>query len=63
MKKFFIGTILSFDISIDVNCENHSEAIQEGLRKLGEYAVAIPELKLILNDGTVVTPKVHNWSN
>lgn len=63
MKKFYIGATLSFDISIDVTCENQAQAIQEALKTLGEYAIAIPELKLQLHDGTVVTPKVNNWSN
>ncbi|MFB7642808.1 hypothetical protein [Peribacillus butanolivorans] len=63
MKKFYIGATLSFDISIDVTGENGTQAVQEALKKLSEYAVAIPELKLQLHDGTVVTPKVNNWSN
>ncbi len=63
MENFYIGATLSFDISIDVSCDNYAEAIQEGLRKLGEYAVAILELKLQLHDGTVIAPKVYNWSN
>ncbi|MCM3160962.1 hypothetical protein [Metabacillus litoralis] len=62
-KKFYIGTSITFDISIEANCENNQSAIAEGLRKLHEYAIAIPELTLTLHDGTVVKPTIHNYTS
>ncbi|MGG3925700.1 hypothetical protein ABET51_06835 [Metabacillus fastidiosus] len=62
-KKFYIGTSITFDISIEAICDNNNEAILEGLRKLGEYAIAIPELALTLHDGTVVKPTIHNYTS
>ncbi|MGN7942869.1 hypothetical protein [Metabacillus sp. 22489] len=62
-KKFYIGTTIRFDISIEAKCENNQSAITEGLKKLHEYAIAIPELTLTLHDGTVVKPKIHNYTS
>ena len=61
-QTFSISQRFTFDVTMDITCENHQQAIQEGLRKLSEYAVAIPELTLTLHDGTVVTPHIDNYS-
>jgi hypothetical protein len=63
VSKFYVGTSITFDVSIDVTCENNQAAIEEGLRKLSELAIAIPELNLTETDGTVIQPTIHNWNN
>ena len=61
-QTFSISQRFTFDVTMDITCENHKQALMEGLQKLSEYAVAIPELTLTLHDGTVVTPHIDNYS-
>lgn len=61
-QTFSVSQRFTFDVTMDITCENHQQALMEGLQKLSEYAVAIPELTLTLHDGTVITPHIDNYS-
>lgn len=61
-QTFSISQRFTFDVTMDITCENHQQALMEGLQKLSEYAVAIPELTLTLHDGTVITPHIDDYS-
>lgn len=61
-QTFSISQRFTFDVTMDITCENHQQALMEGLQKLSEYAVAIPELTLTLHDGTVITPRIDDYS-
>ncbi|MFC0274092.1 hypothetical protein ACFFIX_22345 [Metabacillus herbersteinensis] len=60
-KEFEVFTTIQLPISIKVKGENYQEAFNKAMSQLDEYAIAQVYLTLMLNNGEIISPKVHNW--
>lgn len=60
-ETFGVFTNLGIELNFNQNSDNQKQALIEALYKL--EGISTIEMKITLNDGTVIVPNINNWNH
>ncbi|MCZ0872766.1 hypothetical protein [Peribacillus sp. AS_2] len=60
-ETFGVFTNLGIELNFNQNSDNQKQALIEALYKL--EGISTIEMKITLNDGTVIEPNINNWNH
>ncbi|MGE8019051.1 hypothetical protein ACQKOM_09040 [Peribacillus frigoritolerans] len=60
-ETFGVFTNLGIELNFNQNSDNQKQALIEAIYKLERISTI--EMKITLNDGTVIVPNINNWNH